>query len=92
MLKPMKCAREHDLIAPYFYFGALHMTGEMTDEALEQINLHADWFGDRPPPRVICAHCIIELLELMERWRQSDPELQALIDKWKDDNTCAMKK
>ena len=74
-MKAMQCCRGHELVAPYFYLGALKMQGAMTDETQRALEPHLAWFGGpegQIPQRLICANCILDLLQHMDEWRTNE--------------------
>ena len=91
MSKAQQCGRGHDLRVPYAFMH-ISFVGPDAQELLERFAPYADWdavnSAGRPKPEGIylCGECALESFELLERWRWGDPELAALIEKWKRDN------
>lgn len=91
-MKITECGRGHDLRVPYACFTNIAWIGPDAQSIQQEFAAYADWAATRSDGRskpegvYLCAECMLELLEIMERWREGDSELMELVKKWKRDN------
>ena len=87
-MKVAQCCRGHQLKVPYAFFTRIQFVGPEQPNSNEFAE-YADWdcvrSDGRPKPEgnYMCAGCMLELLMVMDKWREGDPELTALVEKWK---------
>lgn len=84
-----KCVKGHVLTVPYGFFEHIVMVGpEISQEIRAKLDKYRGWNGieggqPRPEANYMCVECLLDLLVVMEHWKDNDPDLEKLLNKWK---------